>query len=529
MGSRAAAVITAGLLAGVLATTAARPLFHADLWGHLAYGRHIRAVGAVPATEPLMPLAAGQRFVNFAWVAEVAGSRLYDAAGPEGLRLAGGLLVAAAVGLIGTAARRRGGGATGGPAWAGWVGGGVFLAAAWFQLFAFAPWADPLAPQMLRPQTVAVALFAAVLAAGSPPARPGWRWVGLPALFLLWANVHGSWLVGLAWLGAGAVGRAAPLGPAAWRSGRVRRSAGLIGLCAAVCCVNPLGPAAYAEILTFGRHPNLADVVEWQPLSWEMTQGRAFFLLAAALAALARASPRRVRFGEAAALIGFGLAACQTSRWLLWWAGPAGIFAGSHLAALARGRRSPARSGGFQPPTGGAAVGRRTRSLRREPAAGSRRYDSRFPTRAVWAGGLIAGLLASVPAWRLAAGERAGPGALAAGTPVRAAAFLRGRPPAGLIFNAHRFGDFLIFAGPPGTRVFVGSHAHLIPPRVWEDHRAISAAADGWEPTLNRYGAAALVLSPAEQPRLLAAAERSPRWREAYRDGTAVVFERAAP
>ena len=42
-------------------------------------------------------------------------------------------------------------------------------------------------------------------------------------------------------------------------------------------------------------------------------------------------------------------------------------------------RSAEIRSGGFQPPTDGAAVSDRPHSLRREPAAGSRRYDaSRF-------------------------------------------------------------------------------------------------------------------------------------------------------
>ena len=200
MPRRAETAVTAGLLAAVLATTAARPLYHADLWGHLAYGRFLWEHG-LPETEPLMPLAANERFVDLAPLSQVAGWLLYDAAGPEGLRLAGGLLVAVAVGLIGTAARRRGR-----RAWAGWVAGGAFLAVAWMQLFAVPPWVDPLGPQMLRPQTLGVALFAALLAAVPLPRRPGWRWWGLPVLFAVWANAHGSWPVGLALLAAEVAG-----------------------------------------------------------------------------------------------------------------------------------------------------------------------------------------------------------------------------------------------------------------------------------------------------------------------------------
>src|SRR5580704_6471828 len=34
-------------------------LHHTDLWGHLAYGRLVSTTHALPATEPLMPLAEG--------------------------------------------------------------------------------------------------------------------------------------------------------------------------------------------------------------------------------------------------------------------------------------------------------------------------------------------------------------------------------------------------------------------------------------------------------------------------------------
>ena len=489
-----APVVSAGLLAATLATTAARPLYHADLWAHLAYGRLITQAGEIPATEPLMPLAAGEPYVNFAWLAGVLGWWLYDLAGPEGLRLAGGTLVAVAVAGVGAAARRRAH-----AAWAGWVAGGAFLALAWLQLFAYPPWSAPLGPQTLRPQTLGVALFAGLLAATPVPRRPGWRWIVLPLGFLLWANLHGSWPIGLVWLAADWANRAWRFGFAAWRSERARRGAALIALCAAACCLNPLGPWAYWEALTFGGHPNLDAIIEWQPLSWRMNQGRAFFVAVALLATLAVRSPRRIGVGDALVLIAFGLAACQTSRWILWWAGPAAVFLGTHLAASAP-------------------LPRRKRPNRRP-----------FPAGLVWLAGLVAGALLSEPTERLARGQRAGPGSLAHGTPYRATRFLNERAPVGQLFHAHAFGDYLLFAGPPDASIFVGSHAHLIPPRVWSDHRRIAAAAGDWQGALGEYGVNTLMLSPQSQPRLLAAVRRSPGWRAIYEDGTAAIFERVRP
>ncbi|HLQ43098.1 MAG TPA: hypothetical protein VK137_00095, partial [Planctomycetaceae bacterium] len=58
-----------------------RPLWHTDLWGHLAYGRTIVTAHALPATEPLMPLSAGVPFVDTAWLTQVVGFAMFNRLG----------------------------------------------------------------------------------------------------------------------------------------------------------------------------------------------------------------------------------------------------------------------------------------------------------------------------------------------------------------------------------------------------------------------------------------------------------------
>ena len=140
--------------------------------------------------------------------------------------------------------------------------------------------------------------------------------------------------------------------------------------------------------------------------------------------------------------------------------------------------------------------------------------------------GIALGVLLAPPAWRLASGVTAGPGCLAAGTPVRAAAELNRRGVRGVVSADHAFGDYLLWAAP-GVRPVLASHAHLIPPAVWDDAQRVNAAADGWEATLDRWDANALLLSPRRQPRLVEAAGASPRWRAAWGDGGAALFVRA--
>ena len=363
--------------------------------------------------------------------------------------------------------------------------------------------------RLVRPQSVGVLLLAAVAAATPSPPRARWRWVLLPAAFAVWANVHGSWPVGLAWLGL-AAGDAALMRlrrggtRAAWRSRRVRAAAGLTLVCAAAACVNPLGPWVFVELGAFAGHPNLAEIVEWRPLSWNQTQGRAFCAVAAVVTVLMLRS-RRARASEVAMLVGFGLAAwCLAGRWVLWWA---------VAAAIAGGRAGGTRAATVRE---SAPVTPLPEQIDPLPFAASRR---------TLAAGLFLGVLLSPPTWRLAAGTTAGPGCLAAGTPVRAAAELNRRGVRGVVFNDHAYGDYLLWAAPAARPVWA-SHAHLIPPAVWADARRVNAAAGDWQATLERWDVRALLLSRTRQFPLVAAAVRSPRWRSVWGDGRTVLFVR---
>src|SRR6185369_3618997 len=50
-----------------------QPLYHTDLWGHLAYGKLLWETGTFPATEPFMVLAQGVPLVDTAWLSQLIG------------------------------------------------------------------------------------------------------------------------------------------------------------------------------------------------------------------------------------------------------------------------------------------------------------------------------------------------------------------------------------------------------------------------------------------------------------------------
>src|SRR5690606_31301246 len=53
----AAVPVLVGVLGVAYILLSYLPLWHTDLWGHLAYGQWIAQHGRVPITEPLMPLS----------------------------------------------------------------------------------------------------------------------------------------------------------------------------------------------------------------------------------------------------------------------------------------------------------------------------------------------------------------------------------------------------------------------------------------------------------------------------------------
>jgi hypothetical protein len=163
-------VVALATLAAVLLSLAPE-LLVADSWMTLVAGREVAAHG-LPATEALTVMPLGREWVDQQWLA-----LLVDVA-----------LVTAAFASAVVAARLRGASAR----------STLFAAAA---AMLVAPWA-----WQLRAQSFALPLFVWVLALASldPHLRRRRTWLVLP-LLVVWANLHGSVLLGAAvvsWAGA---------------------------------------------------------------------------------------------------------------------------------------------------------------------------------------------------------------------------------------------------------------------------------------------------------------------------------------
>jgi hypothetical protein len=198
----------------------------------------------------------------------------------------------------------------------------------------------------------------------------------------------------------------------------------------------------------------------------------------------------------------FGVLALRTTRSVVWFGIVMAPVLADHLAALYAGWSAtrPAR-----PPT------------RERPALNY-----------LFAAVLCVGVLLALPWFKhLLPLPVKKAGLISYETPVAATQVLLREHPPGFIFNEQGFGSYLIWAAQPDYPVFVDTRLELYPLALWRDYSDISAAREGWQARLDRYGIRTLMLSVAEQPALISAARASPEWHVLYEDDTAVIFIRA--
>lgn len=237
-----AALVPAALLAQVLWLGAAGS-WAPEPWRDLKTGELILQTWSIPRSEPFSYVLSGRPWMPLAWLFQVVSSLVYGAAGGAGLAALRGAVPAAAFLLL-----YRLGGAT---FWAGLLASLAALATGgWFAA---------------SPQICDFLLLAAFLAALNRPARPGrGAWLLLPALQVLWANLHG---------GAALLGPLLVLLKAAaclLRRKDQRAAAGawlmLAGVCSAAMAVNPGGVGVFshsaAALLFPGR--GMTSLLTWQ-------------------------------------------------------------------------------------------------------------------------------------------------------------------------------------------------------------------------------------------------------------------------
>ncbi len=467
--------LAVAILLPALAATIA-PMSTVDLAYQVRAGELMLGSLAVLRTDPFTFTAFGEPWLNQQWGAGVVFALVHGVAGWGGLVVLRVLLVATAVGLVFTAARR-------------------WLPARPAALLALAGFVVGIASLGLRAQLAGIVLFAAVLAILSwRDKRPRLTWA-IPLLVLAWANLHGSFFLGPA------VAAVALLEDLIARRPGVRRSLVVLALSLAATCMTPFRPAVWEYALGIATNGAITRLItEWQRTLPFSIPGLLFYLSLVGVVWLvwrAYRSDGLPPWPALAWLGGLAVLGVYAERGIAWWAFGAPVAIAPLVAALL-------------------------------PEPGHPRTDPR-PLRVLNAGivlVLVAAVVTLQPLWQRSEAF-AGPDGLLRDAPPGLARSLAGLAgPDDRAVVPQPWASWFEWAAP-GVLVMVDSRVEVVPASAWADYVTIVAGGPTALATLDRIAATVVVVDPVTQPALdIALRTLGSTWRLVYDDADGVVFTR---
>jgi hypothetical protein len=340
----------------------------------------------------------------------------------------------------------------------------------------------------VRPQMFAYPLFVVMLWVlwHWQHGRAKWMWA-LPLATLLWANLHGSFVLAFFLMGSALL-----FGTGDKKQLTLWFALSLLGTFA-----NPRGIFVWQFVSDMLTSPSdQLFATEWRPpvnAGWQMNIFFAWLLLFIPLVAL---SPRRLSMLEWIWFLGFGWLALSGLRYVIWFMFIMALLSGPMLSEL------------IKPFT------------RQTTGSSNPRFNYILGVM------LLLFPLMMLPGLRESWWEDSPPLYHEATTPIAATEWLaRHRDLPGPFFAEYTFGSYLTFA-LPSRLLWIDNRFNAYPPKHWEKYQVISSAKPGWSELLDKDHVNLLMLSLTSQPSLVQAVEESNRWCEQYRDRTAVIFSR---
>lgn len=467
---------TKSVLFGIMATgvlfllTGFHRLNHTDLWGHLNFGRWIAEHGSLPTADPFAATQVNQPMLHSAWLSQLIGYEVQANFGNEGLALGHCILVALmGVVLMVAVAKRQ---TTGTVVWMA----GILL----FVLGL--PILGTIRPQLFGMLCAAVTLLACTKLITT---RRPLFW--LPVLFALWANLHGSVLMGIAILGLFAVGMTYEI----WKEAagdfakvkadeRLSRVWLAVTIATVATFLNPHGPLLLLRTIFFGEHAALQYISEWRALTPNSLTGLLMIASTAATGLLIKFSPRKWTAYEILLLAFFGLLTLTAIRMLAWWALVCPWVIVPHIAAFWAAYR-----------------------VKQELPAEVEDEPSAMRTL-IAVGFVFMVLIVAPPSYSVVAGRSRGPAEnLVTDTPIYIADEVARRNLIGTFASPMDWADYLIWDTNAQMKPLVYSHVHLTNKETWDEYVKIFSGDPTWLARLQQSNTRFLIVSKARNPELL--------------------------
>ena len=258
-------VFLAGLLVAGAFVTTRKPAFDPDVWWHAVIGQEILRTGHWPTHDVFSFTAPGARWIAYEWFGELWMGLAYRW-GERGLLVLNGIWAAALLVLL-----------------------YVYLTLVVRNCKAAAAAAAVLLPVLsgvfsARPQMLGYCflLIELICLERFARGRPRALWV-LPPLYLVWVNTHGSFILGLALLGAFWLNGLFQfhVGDVETRRWTPAESRALLLAALGAVAVLPLTPygtrlGAYPFEMALLQKVNLAHIQEWMAIDFATSFGRVF-------------------------------------------------------------------------------------------------------------------------------------------------------------------------------------------------------------------------------------------------------------
>jgi hypothetical protein len=302
----AALVLSIGLV--YLGLLKAGTIGDSDVWWHLRTGDLIRKTGSVPLVDPFSWTAGGESWQPNAWMSDVMFSWFREVGGLITMSIYRSLGVLF-IGLLLWWMLRR-------------VGAGAWptVAAVFLGELSMMPFITE------RPQVMGFVLFGIMMLILHSALQRSWiALTGLGVLLALWANLHGSFIMGVGVVGLSAFGLV--LAERTWRGPAVA-----VAVAVVAPLLNPYGVDVYRQALSI---PGVSTFIEeWR--SFNLTDGRdqliALFALVAILGMYRGGNWKKwPRSLPMLALVLLTLRAIRSAPFLLMWGTP---FFADALASL---------------------------------------------------------------------------------------------------------------------------------------------------------------------------------------------------
>jgi hypothetical protein len=444
-----------------------------DTWWHIAVGERILSTHQWPTTETYSFTANGNSWIAYEWLGEM----VIALAARIGVRALAALLIALASGLLLLLY------------YYSYLRCGNVKAAFVACVLLLSPAAVCFS---LRPQLLGY-IFLLITLICLERFRLGHRralWV-LPLIFMLWANMHGSFVfglfaLGLYWLAGVRAFAIGGLEAQPWTPQQRQHLLLMLLLCVLALTITPYGTriAANPFEMAFAQPVNIASVQEWQPMPFDILPGKIFLGIVVLFFVAQLAFRLKYRVEELTLMLFAIYAACVHRRFILFFAV---IFAPWMARLLAR------------------------------------RVPGYYADRDHYVLNFVLVVLISLGIVRFFPRTREIDQVTWNSFPVGAVNYLREHPVTGAVFNEYFWGGYIIHSLGDQQRVFIdgradvyengGIHSDYL--RIIDlDHRAVSL--------LQKYKIKACLIRQATPLATLLGA--LPGWKQVYADEVSVIF-----